>query len=116
MFLATATAHLLLIILSPSSTQSFSNHVRRNLACDSWKSLHFDLGLKRSRLYAIGDNDDIEYQEKLSSKDNDYSQENNVSDSFDGKGFLTYLAPYSLAFIFSIGITAAFVKFVLLDY
>ena len=32
----------------------------------------FDLGLKRSRLFAIGD-DDIKYQDNLSSKEYDYS-------------------------------------------
>lgn len=36
--------------------------------------------------------------------------------NFDGKGFAGYLAPYVLAVVASIGVTAAFVKFVLLDY
>mmetsp|Transcript_37957 Transcript_37957/g.82570 ORF Transcript_37957/g.82570 Transcript_37957/m.82570 type:complete len:83 (-) Transcript_37957:63-311(-) len=36
--------------------------------------------------------------------------------SFDGKGFAGYLGPYALALFASIGVTWAFVKFVLLDY
>lgn len=39
-----------------------------------------------------------------------------VSGNFDGKGFAGYLAPYALALFASIGVTWAFVKFVLLDY
>ena len=39
-----------------------------------------------------------------------------VQDNFDGKGFAGYLAPYAVALIGSIAVTAAFVKFVLLDY
>lgn len=35
---------------------------------------------------------------------------------FDGEGFAGYLAPYALALLASIGVTWAFVKFVLLDY
>mmetsp|Transcript_46969 Transcript_46969/g.98531 ORF Transcript_46969/g.98531 Transcript_46969/m.98531 type:complete len:105 (+) Transcript_46969:154-468(+) len=37
-------------------------------------------------------------------------------DNFDGKGFANYLGPYALAFVASIAVTGAFVKFVLLDY
>lgn len=36
--------------------------------------------------------------------------------NFDGKGFAGYLAPYAAAFVASIAVTAAFVKFVLMDY
>ena len=39
-----------------------------------------------------------------------------VKDKFDGKGFAGYLAPYAVALLGSIAVTAAFVKFVLLDY
>ncbi len=38
------------------------------------------------------------------------------SDNFDAAGFGNYLAPYFFAFIASVGITGAFVKFVLMDY
>lgn len=34
----------------------------------------------------------------------------------DAQGFAGYLAPYALAVIASIGVTVAFVKFVMLDY
>ena len=37
-------------------------------------------------------------------------------DNFDAAGFGGYLAPYAIAFVASIGITALFVKLVLLDY
>ena len=36
--------------------------------------------------------------------------------NFDGEGLAGYLAPYALAMAASIAVTAAFVKFVLLDY
>lgn len=36
--------------------------------------------------------------------------------NFDGEGFAGYLAPYALAMVASIAVTAAFVKFILLDY
>ena len=36
--------------------------------------------------------------------------------SFDGEGFAGYLGPYALALFASIGVTWAFVKFVLSDY
>jgi hypothetical protein len=35
---------------------------------------------------------------------------------FDGEGFANYLGPYVLAFVAAIALTAAFVKFVLMDY
>lgn len=35
---------------------------------------------------------------------------------FDGAGFANYLAPYALTLVASIAVTAAFLKFVLLDY
>jgi hypothetical protein len=38
------------------------------------------------------------------------------TDNFDAAGFGNYLAPYLIAFLASIGITGAFVKFVLMDY
>ena len=37
-------------------------------------------------------------------------------DNFDADGFGNYLAPYALALLASMGVTFAFVKFVLLDY
>lgn len=44
------------------------------------------------------------------------SDQTAVDDSFDGKGFANYLAPYAWALVASIGLTALFFKFVLLDY
>lgn len=48
--------------------------------------------------------------------DNDDQKGVSESDNFDAAGFGNYLAPYLLAFLVSIGITFAFVKFVLMDY
>mmetsp|Transcript_16927 Transcript_16927/g.28105 ORF Transcript_16927/g.28105 Transcript_16927/m.28105 type:complete len:117 (+) Transcript_16927:94-444(+) len=42
--------------------------------------------------------------------------EPNSEGGLDVGGFAGYLAPYALAAIASIGVTAAFVKFVLMDY
>ena len=55
------------------------------------------------------------------SDDTDDKQQKGLSsagetDNFDAAGFGGYLAPYAIAFVASIGITALFVKFVLLDY
>mmetsp|Transcript_22102 Transcript_22102/g.36366 ORF Transcript_22102/g.36366 Transcript_22102/m.36366 type:complete len:99 (+) Transcript_22102:90-386(+) len=54
----------------------------------------------------------------LSAQMNDNDNQNGVSesDNFDAAGFGNYLAPYLIAFLVSIGITGAFVKFVLMDY
>ena len=49
-----------------------------------------------------------------SSNPNDGSDDD--VDNFDAKGFGSYLAPYALALFASMGVTYAFVKFVLLDY
>lgn len=48
--------------------------------------------------------------------DNDNQVDNAPSDNFDGQGFANYLGPYALALVVSIIVTAAFVKFVLMDY
>mmetsp|Transcript_23130 Transcript_23130/g.37520 ORF Transcript_23130/g.37520 Transcript_23130/m.37520 type:complete len:117 (-) Transcript_23130:86-436(-) len=47
---------------------------------------------------------------------NQLVENNNSEDNFDGKGFAGYLAPYAVALLGSIAVTAAFVKFVLMDY
>jgi hypothetical protein len=56
----------------------------------------------------------------ISENDDDTREENDESVSpkgdFDGEGFANYLAPYALALVGSIAVTAAFLKFVLLDY
>lgn len=44
------------------------------------------------------------------------SKSKEISGNFEGQGLANYLAIYALAFLASIGVTAAFVKFVLLDY
>lgn len=52
---------------------------------------------------------------RLNAANDDNNKEADV-DNFDGKGFAGYLAPYAVALIGSIAVTAAFFKFVLLDY
>ena len=43
-------------------------------------------------------------------------EDDDIVDNFDAEGFGGYLAPYALAAVASILVTAAFFKFVLLDY
>ena len=43
-------------------------------------------------------------------------EDTSVSGNFDAEGFGGYLAPYAVAVIVSVAVTAAFFKFVLLDY
>lgn len=58
----------------------------------------------------------------LPSQLNDNNDQKEVSSAtetvinFDAAGLGNYLAPYLIAFLASIGITGAFVKFVLMDY
>lgn len=54
--------------------------------------------------------------ESKNDDDDKMMQESSPSSSFDGQGFANYLAPYALALVGSIAVTALFVKFVLLDY
>jgi len=49
-------------------------------------------------------------------EDNAQIKSSDGDDKFDGKGFANYLGPYALALVGSIAVTAAFVKFVLMDY
>jgi len=53
---------------------------------------------------------------KLWSNNNNDNGDDDTVDTFDGKGFANYLAPYALALIASIGVTVAFVKYVLMDF
>uniref|UniRef100_A0A7S2PHQ3 Uncharacterized protein n=1 Tax=Leptocylindrus danicus TaxID=163516 RepID=A0A7S2PHQ3_9STRA len=55
----------------------------------------------------------VQYSQSNSDNGDDDSA---VDSNFDGKGFAGYLAPYAFALLVSVGVTAAFVKFVLLDY
>eukprot|EP00525_Craspedostauros_australis_P006291 CAMPEP_0198121376 /NCGR_PEP_ID=MMETSP1442-20131203/31920_1 /TAXON_ID= /ORGANISM="Craspedostauros australis, Strain CCMP3328" /LENGTH=111 /DNA_ID=CAMNT_0043780165 /DNA_START=110 /DNA_END=445 /DNA_ORIENTATION=- len=47
---------------------------------------------------------------------NDDEESSQDAAGFDGKGFAGYLAPYALTLVLSVAATAAFVKFVLMDY
>jgi hypothetical protein len=51
-------------------------------------------------------------------KNNDGNGQDEVQqqNNFDGKGFAGYLAPYAIAAVASVAVTAAFLKFVLMDY
>lgn len=61
------------------------------------------------RLHSNADENELVEVEDLNGSDPQKS-------NFDGEGFAGYLAPYALAMVASIAVTAAFVKFVLLDY
>jgi hypothetical protein len=55
----------------------------------------------------------IQFAEQDEQSENDMQE---AKDGFDGEGFAGYLAPYALALLASVAITATFFKFVLLDY
>jgi len=67
-------------------------------------------------------NNRILFSEKNKDTEVSQSQEMNPDDdddnnkNFDAKGFASYLVPYALTLVISIAVTAAFVKFVLMDY
>mmetsp|Transcript_18500 Transcript_18500/g.53352 ORF Transcript_18500/g.53352 Transcript_18500/m.53352 type:complete len:163 (-) Transcript_18500:440-928(-) len=68
-------------------------------------------GRRRLRLPAKGDDEDFDFDDEDIGADL-----GEFADTFDGAGFAGYLAPYALALFVSVGVTAAFVKYVLLDY
>mmetsp|Transcript_1516 Transcript_1516/g.3871 ORF Transcript_1516/g.3871 Transcript_1516/m.3871 type:complete len:107 (+) Transcript_1516:247-567(+) len=55
-------------------------------------------------------------QLQMLDESNDEVEKTDDGDNFDGKGFANYLGPYAIALVGSIAVTAAFVKFVLMDY
>ena len=67
--------------------------------------------LQTSRVTLAQSGDDNQDESSLSDDNQD-----DMASSFDGQGFASYLAPYALAAIASIGVTGIFVKFVLMDY
>ena len=69
------------------------------------------LKIARSRISDTSSGGSVLFQSPNSNDDND-----NEMDNFDAQGFGSYLAPYALALFASVGVTYAFVKFVLLDY
>jgi hypothetical protein len=61
---------------------------------------------------APDDDDDIDAPLEQGQKPNELGEQGGL----DAEGFAGYLAPYALAAIASIGVTGAFVKFVLMEY
>ena len=55
-------------------------------------------------------------QVALYGKRTDDDSDKDIVDNFDAEGFGGYLAPYAIALLASLVVTAAFFKFVLLDY
>ena len=114
---------LLLAIFSEiacPSTMAFSMHrglahsadPRRRTKTASIIADQRQLKIARSRISdtsAIGGNVLFQSSDPNDGSDNDVG-------NFDAKGFGSYLAPYALALFASVGVTYAFVKFVLLDY
>jgi hypothetical protein len=82
----------------------------------------FGFGSPARKQVAIGDlghnHRPINELKPLHMAEQDEVSENDIQDpsGFDGKGFAGYLAPYALAVLISIAVTAAIFKFVLLDY
>jgi hypothetical protein len=53
---------------------------------------------------------------RMAEDDENLDIKNDETKGFDGEGLSNYLLPYALAAVASVAVTAAFVKFVLLDY
>ena len=109
---------LLLAIFSEIACPSIGFSVHRGLAhvADPTKtSISADhqrqLKMARSRISDTRSGGSVLFQSSNPNGDND-----DDVDNFDAKGFGSYLAPYVLALFASVGVTYAFVKFVLLDY
>ena len=110
---------LLLAIFSDIARPSMGFLVHRGLAhvADPTKtSISVDhrrqlkiAGSRISDTSAIGGNVLFQSSDPNDGSDNDVG-------NFDARGFGSYLAPYALALFASVGVTYAFVKFVLLDY
>lgn len=90
--------------LAPVRSRSWhviSNHHRQ---VHTYKSCHAQPAA--ALFFGSGDNDNQQVQVDDATRE----------DNFDAQGFTGYLAPYALALVASIAVTAGFVKFVLLDY
>ena len=92
---------------------AISAHRGRRLATTTQRSIVADRHLKivRSKISSTR-RPSSEIFQSLEPNDGDASD----VDNFDAKGFGNYLGPYALALLASVGVTFAFVKFVLLDY
>ena len=102
---------LLILVVATQLVDGFTITLHQSIKCRNIqiypirrKTTHKERIL--SSLFAGVDDD-------INSKEEDAIRE---KDKFDGKGFAGYLAPYAVALLGSIAVTAAFVKFVLLDY
>ena len=107
---------LLFLVFSDLVCRSlaFSGHrglPRRRLATTQ-RSIVADRHLKIVRSKISSTSRSSELFQSLEPNDGDDTD----VDNFDANGFGNYLAPYALALLASMGVTFAFVKFVLLDY
>ena len=102
------------LAFSVSAHRGLAHDVRRRLATTTQRSIVADRHLKivRSKISSTSTSSSSELFQSLESNDED----DNDVDNFDANGFGNYLAPYALAVLASVGVTFAFVKFVLLDY
>ena len=101
------------LAFSVSAHRGLAHDVRRRLATTTQRSIVADRHLKivRSKISSTR-RPSSEIFQSLEPNDGDASD----VDNFDAKGFGNYLGPYALALLASVGVTFAFVKFVLLDY
>lgn len=65
---------------------------------------------------SVGSIDKLIHPLHFAEQDEQSEKDIQEASGFDGEGFAGYLAPYALALVASVAITAAFFKFVLLDY
>lgn len=64
----------------------------------------------------MSDEDDLDMINPVSDRKNDNEEIDAVEQMDDLGGFANYLAPYALALLGSLAVTAAFFRFILLDY
>jgi hypothetical protein len=93
-------------IVSPFIANAFVSHQQRNYHLLAKTSPYFQRAMRHpNRSISL-----------LAVDDDKNSLEETQTDNFDGEGFASYLGPYAAAAALSIAVTAAFFKFVLLDY
>ena len=112
---------LLSLVLSDLACRSLAFSAHRGLAAHdvprgrlatTQRSIVADRHLKIARSTISSTSRSSEIFQSLEPNDGDDTD----VDNFDANGFGNYLAPYALALLASMGVTFAFVKFVLLDY
>ena len=99
-----------------STIQSHRNSIHPSKSICVFGTLsvkHTDKCSWKRRTYALQNSISNDEEDEVTSMN---SVENGVSGGFDQDGFANYLAPYAAAFLLTIGVTAAFIQFLLNSY